>query len=272
MIKIETDTGWWLIRHQDHAQLAGKFARHWRNDHFAPPEPFEAVLQAICHHDDAWAERDASPKLTAAGQPSAFSKELVGTYDAFEEVDLFSDLKARAMATDTIAEKSPYAAMIVSMHSVNLLTEQSNLQRLDDEAREFHSTFIQDQMDRQEELGRMAARNPRLAPYCEHFHRQRAFEFFQCCDSLSLAVCVRYASEIRLRHPQPMKDGSRTDIFCAPLGDNTYQLSPNPMDQNSLAFSIPAKFVSGKQFASIEEFRSTYEQAESAELEIHIVS
>ena len=34
MLRLETETGWWLVTHVDHAHLAGAFAEKWGNDLF----------------------------------------------------------------------------------------------------------------------------------------------------------------------------------------------------------------------------------------------
>ena len=85
---METETGWWLITHPDHARLAGAFAAAWGNEQFRKPEPRDRVLYGISTHDDGWADRDKHPSITREGKPSAFSTELVGKYSAFEEIDL----------------------------------------------------------------------------------------------------------------------------------------------------------------------------------------
>jgi hypothetical protein len=101
--RIETDTGWILVEHPEHARLAGRFAAHWGNAEFAPGAEGKDVLTAVARHDDAWASRDAEPFLTREGRPSAFSRELVGKYSAFEEIDLADYLAVRGRA----ARRSP---------------------------------------------------------------------------------------------------------------------------------------------------------------------
>ena len=98
MLRLETETGWWLVTHPDHARLAGAVAEHWGNDLFAPPEPRQHVLLGIHAHDDGWAVRDAKPSVTKQGKPAAFSVELVGKYSAFEEIDLQDYLNVRERA------------------------------------------------------------------------------------------------------------------------------------------------------------------------------
>ena len=78
MLRMESETGWWLITHRDHARLAGAFAEAWGNALFRRPEPRARVLHGIASHDDGWVARDAQPVITREGKPSAFSTELVG--------------------------------------------------------------------------------------------------------------------------------------------------------------------------------------------------
>ncbi len=110
MLRMESETGWWLIKHPDHAELAGAFAAAWGNAQFRKPEPRQRVLLGIARHDDGWAARDAHPVITRQGKPSAFSIELVGKYSAFEEIDIEDYLAVRDRAVRIIAEKDPYAA------------------------------------------------------------------------------------------------------------------------------------------------------------------
>src|SRR6267143_976846 len=126
MLRLETETGWWLVTHPDHARLAGAFAERWGNDRFLPPEPRVNVLRGIARHDDGWIARDASPQITRQGKPSAFSVELVGKYSGFEEIDLADYLAVRDSAVREIAAQDPYAALLISMHTYNLLHERSD--------------------------------------------------------------------------------------------------------------------------------------------------
>src|ERR1700691_4350597 len=126
MLRLETETGWWLITHPDHARLAGAFAEHWGNERFLAPEPRANVLKGIAQHDDGWAARDATPQITREGKPSAFSVVLVGKYSAFEEIDLADYLAVRDRAVRLIAEADAYAAILISMHTYSLLSEHAD--------------------------------------------------------------------------------------------------------------------------------------------------
>ncbi|MBV8673150.1 MAG: DUF3891 family protein, partial [Acidobacteriaceae bacterium] len=51
MLRFETETGYWLITHVDHAHLAGEFAASWGNERFRAPEPRAHVVKGISRHD-----------------------------------------------------------------------------------------------------------------------------------------------------------------------------------------------------------------------------
>lgn len=270
MIRIKDNGGWTLIAHPDHARLAGDFARVWRNPDFSPPEPLADVLTAVTHHDDAWIRRDAQPFVTREGRPSAFSHELVGTYSAFEEIDLADYLNVRGEATESVARRNAYAAIVVSMHTVDLLTAQADLSKLSAGDLALHGEFVAGQRRRQRELAASCesdGRNADVAPE----KLQRAFEFLQACDSLSLIACVRYPRTIPLRHTHPRSDGTRTAIQCEPLGNDTYRLSPYPFEQDKIEFRIPCRQVPGETFASLESFRGAWAAAAPAMMTIKIV-
>src|SRR5882757_910032 len=58
-----------VIRQTDHAVLSGFFARHWGNDEFTRPEPFESFCLAAGEHDNGWREWELLPGI----DPSTFT-------------------------------------------------------------------------------------------------------------------------------------------------------------------------------------------------------
>src|SRR3984957_10613596 len=162
MLRLQSETGWWLVTHVDHAHLAGAFAAQWGNTMFLKPEPRERVLRGVDTHDDGWAARDQQPQITRQGKPSAFSVELVGKYSAFEEIDLTDYLAVRDRAARLIAAEDSYAALLISMHTYSLLADHadrstiapSELPRLDQ--------FLEQQKSFQQSLLRQIAADPRF--------------------------------------------------------------------------------------------------------------
>jgi len=271
MIRIETDSGWTLVEHREHARLAGRIAAHWGNAEFAGPEPRADVLTAVTRHDDAWAARDAVPFLTREGRPGAFSTELVGKYSAFEEIDLADYLAVRGRAAEAVAADNPYAAVVISMHTLDLLTAQADLRGLSEADRELHRVFIEGQLRRQAELigmlGRAQGAGGDLAPA----GLRRAFEFLQACDILSLAICVRFPGPISLRHRHPRRDGTLAELICVPLGNDTYRISPYPFDRDELLFEAPCREIPGKIFADEAALRAAYAAAPVGRLRVKIL-
>lgn len=271
MIRIETDSGWILVEHLEHARLAGRFAVHWGNEDFPSPEPRAGIMTAVARHDDAWAARDHVPFLTQEGKPSAFSRELVGRYSAFEEIDFEDYLAVRGRAAEVVAADNPYAAVVISMHTVSLLTTQADLSDLGARELELHRAFVENQRRLQAELIAMLSRDPAQAKAVEPGPLLRAFEFLQACDSFSLGVCARYPSAKSLRHAHPHRDGGMVEVTCTPLGDDAYRLSPYPLDRDTLILDLPCRTVPGRTFQDQESFRSAYAAAPLGHMKVRIV-
>lgn len=271
MLRQETENGWILITHQDHARLAGAFSDHWGNAGFDRPEPFASVREAVRRHDDSWAERDANPEVTSAGQPSAFTRELVGTYDAFEEIDLESYLKVRGRATELVAEEDAYAAILVSMHTVNLLTEQADPTGLTGEEQALLSAFVEGQRRRQRELVDSLLRLGAPEEWLLTRTLRRGFEFLQACDSLSLITCVHYPERLALRHRHGGHATEPVRIYCEARSQGVYVLDPWPFHgPGPLHFSVPAKEVAGRVFSDTPSFRKAYAAGVAVVVEIEL--
>jgi hypothetical protein len=256
MVRIELDDGWMLLNHQDHARLAAMFADYWGNDVFTKLDPFPLIREGIARHDDAWVERDALPEITPEGFPSAFSKELVGSYDAFEEIDFEAYLRVRGNATEAVAATHPYSAVLISKHTENLLTEQVDIDSLSEEQKGQLDVFIENQRSRQKQLIENSVKTESAGAYVSREHLNSAFRFLQACDSLSLIVCVRFPNPIALRHEHATANGELKQVMCYPMGADRYQLDPYPFSESGLEFEVPFVEIQGKHFDTIEAFRA----------------
>src|SRR5580692_3479151 len=193
MLRMESETGWWLITHPDHARLAGEFADAWGNVQFRSPAPRERVLKGIARHDDGWTDRDAHPSITRQGKPSAFSTELVGKYSAFEEIDLEDYLAVRDRAVRIIAEEDAYAGLLISMHTYNLLTAHADRTTITVEGLLLLDGFLERQRAYQEELRVRIAADASLTEAEKSESRvMEHFRLLQACDNLSLLTCVAF--------------------------------------------------------------------------------
>ena len=152
---------------------------------------------------------------------------------------------------------NPYAAALISMHTIDLLTRQADLSGLTESDRAVHRKFIDGQRRRQAELiGLAGGRVPADAVTPQRL--LRAFEFLQACDSLSLAVCVRFPRPIALQHRHPRWDGTSAALRCIPLGNDSYRVEPFPFNTDLLRLEVPCREVPKGKFSNEAEFRAAY--------------
>jgi hypothetical protein len=269
MLRIESESGWWLITHVDHARLAGAFAEAWGNTQFRKPEPRARVLHAIAHHDDGWMDRDAHPTVTREGKPSAFSTELVGKYTAFEEMDLEEYLEVRERAVKIIAELDAYAGLLVSMHTYSLLTDHADPSTITRRNLLLLDSFLLRQRGYQSELdARIAADRTLTAEEKSGDRIVEHFRLLQACDNLSLLACVAFSRPAQLLHPLPLSDGTAREVNVTPVAERHFQLTPWPFTQKDLVFMIPARHVERKFFATSEQLERAFEQAKVKTLKV----
>jgi hypothetical protein len=271
MLRLETETGYWLVTHVDHANLAGAFAASWGNELFRAPEPRAHVLKGISRHDDGWRERDAQPQITRQGRPSAFSVELVGKYSAFEEIDLADYLAVRDRAVRLMAEEDPYAAMLVSMHTYNLLSERADRSTIAPALLPLLDDFLAQQQALQHSLReRIAADASFTSEQAGDVAIRDHFRLLQATDNLSLLACVDYRQPATLLHPLPLNDGGYRPVAVQSVGERRFKLDPYPLAEPLLTFTISARHVDGKVFDGREELRERFAAAEPVQLEITI--
>ena len=234
MLRMESETGWWLITHPDHAHLAGDFAAAWGNAQFRKPEPRVRVLKGIAATttDGRHAMRILS--ITRQGKPSAFSAELVGKYSAFEEIDLAEYLSVRDRAVRIIADDDPYAGLLVSMHTYNLLTAHADRLTIAPDGLSLLDGFLHQQRVFQRRLKAAIAADTSLTRMDKT--KQTILEHFrllQACDNLSLLACVAFASPAHLLHPLPLNDGGVAEVKVIPIEPRRFRLEPWPFAERN---------------------------------------
>jgi hypothetical protein len=251
MLRLQTEDGWWLVTHPDHAQLAGQFAAAWGNAMFAKPVPHGHVLRGIYAHDDGWTARDAEPMVTREGRPAAFSSELVGTYSAFEEIDLKAYLAVRREAVQRVAQQDAYAAILISMHTHNLLSARADRSTIRAEDLRWLDAFLVEQSTLQRALReRLLAEGEVAAEMLSVERLEENFRLLQACDNLSLLSCVDYDGAATLLWPLCLTDGGAREVRVERVGERRFRLSPYPFAEPERVFSLRARFVAGKTFAS----------------------
>jgi hypothetical protein len=273
MLRMESETGWWLTTHPDHARLAGAFAAAWGNHAFRRPEPRARVLYGISTHDDGWTVRDAHPSITRQGKPSAFSTELVGKYSAFEEIDIADYLAVRERAVRSIAEKDPYAGLLIAMHTYNLLSEHADRSTIDAEGLALLDDFLARQRPYQIELIRAIAADETLTGEQKGEQTIRDhFRLLQACDNLSLLSCVAFDRTASLLHPLPLNNGGAAEIQVRSLGPRHFRLAPWPFAEKELSFHFPARHVTGHAFESSAKLDEAFHAADVKALTVTLTA
>jgi Protein of unknown function (DUF3891) len=271
MLRLATDTGWWLVTHPDHARLAGAFATRWGNSLFAAPEPRSHVMAGIAMHDDGWAMRDAAPQITREGLPSAFSSELVGKYSAFEEIDLVDYLAVRERAVALVAAQDPYAALLVSLHTYNLLTDRADRATIATIQLPLLDAFLERQRQLQQDLHARISADATLTTEQTAWPRiQDHFRLLQATDNLSLLACVDYKKDATLLHPLPLRGAGHTQIAVTSVGMRHFKLEPYPFQELEITFEFPARYVEGRVFASATALQESYHTAPEETLTVTV--
>jgi hypothetical protein len=271
MLRMESETGWWLTTHQDHARLASAIAAAWGNEKFRRPEPRDRVLLGISSHNDGWTERDAHPAISRDGKPAASSVHMAGEHAAFEEIDILDYLTVRDKAVRAMAEKDPYAALLISMHTHNLLTEHTDRTAFASEGRVKLDDFLDDQRVHQGELRAAIAADASLSPTeKEEQTLLEHFRLLQACDHLSLLACVAFAPPANLLHPLPLNNGDTTMVKVLSSGTREFRLHPWPFSEDNLALKFPSRHVKGKFFLATADLEQAFQAAPIQELTVRL--
>ena len=252
MLRLATRDGWWLVTHPDHAHLAGDFATAWGNELFAAPEPRTHVLRGIYRHDDGWMARDAAPTITREGKPAAFSIELVGKYSAFEEIDLEDYLTVRRNAVLAMAEEDAYAAILISMHTHNLLSERADRSTIRPEQHPLLDSFLAAQQSLQGELRQRLLDTGAVQLDQLDDALVENFRLLQATDSLSLLSCVDFDRPATLMHPLRTSQCAQ-QVQVERVDERSFRLSPYPLREPVMRFALRARFVPGLRFKSSAE-------------------
>ena len=231
------------------------------------------MLEGIATHDDGWAARDAHPSITREGKPSAFSIELVGKYSAFEEIDLAEYLAVRDRAVRLIAEHDPYAGLLISLHTYNLLTEHADRSTIAPDGLALLDKFLEQQRIYQHSLRMEIAADVTLTPTQRSEHTiLEHFRLLQACDNLSLLACVAFSRPADLLHRLPLQDGGASEVKVWPQGPRRFRLDPWPFAESELTFGFPARHVAGKLFKSSHELEYAFNHAREEELTVTLLA
>ncbi len=239
MIVNLTKDGWETIYHRAHALLAAQLGGHWRRTD--APARFYETLAAIAHHDDLEREWEGN-QLTKAGAPLDFT---------LGDVELEVSLAKTKHHLDEARYRGRWVSMLTSMHICYL--NQANR-----DASKNWSDFLDEQLKCQaqwrKELG------------ITKDDAERAYQFMQWCDRLSLILTQRQVPEdgraLEITHGI---DDCRYDLRCLQNGELTVE--PWPFQEDKFAVNVESAHLTKLKYDSDEELVATLKQAPISNLE-----
>ena len=170
-----------------------------------------------------------------------------------------------------IAERDPYAGLLIAMHTYNLLTAHADRSTIDARGLTLLDAFLERQREYQTTLlvdiaedASLTARESAWDTIEEHFR------LLQACDNLSLLTCVAFDKRATLLHPLPLNDGGVAEVQVEPLGPRHFRLDPWPFLERDLEFTFPARHVLGDLFSGSEELERAFSLAPVEELRVSL--
>jgi hypothetical protein len=276
MIRREVGNEFFLITQDDHAKLAGELARHFGNDRFARPAPWQDVIDGVSLHDAGWPIHDDAPTLNSSGLP----------LDVFESTRPLA-FRIWHTSADRAISAGAYADLLVSLHNLSLSViattqpagnhEKFDMSKMTEqfELNKFQHREIERQEKLRKELGMSTDRPLKFGlafAGTDAAEDQLLFNFrlLQAMDMCSLSLCCTAP-------PSP-----RTNDVMTRVGGNAIQLSlkrernnllvnPWPFEMEKIVVEIPFKRVRAERFASEEAFRAKYSAAPRELIETKVV-
>ncbi len=236
MIVKPTDTGWEVIYHRAHAQLAAQMAGQWRRKE-SPPRIYE-TLAAISHHDDLEREWEGN-HLTEGGAPMDFT--------LCKETSL---PKLRELTTNALY-RGRWVALLISMHMSRL---NESKQGESPEMDEFLNEQLENQQRWREELG------------ITKEYVDSAYAYMQWCDRLSLILCQHeLPADQRWLEISEGPDGKRYDI--KEMADGCLTVQPWCFEDDRFTVNVEACALSQVTFKDNETLTEALKTASIKVLE-----
>jgi hypothetical protein len=133
------------ITQADHAVMCAEFADAWGSATFGEVPRSEEVRLAAEQHELGWAELDATPPLDPA----------TGLPFTVRDLPFQRYVRGQVAGPRALAERSPYAALVASLHHVSLYRPPRHLGALRSEGRVLRS-FFADSLRMQAQLAEQA--------------------------------------------------------------------------------------------------------------------
>lgn len=232
MICRELKEAWIMIEQHQHGLIAGKFANAFNSKLFLESKRKDEAIYAIYEHDRGWIDLDDSPFLnTSEGTPYTFMDFPIAVKLAFYSKGL-----------EEVQAKSPYAAMLCSLHFERLLVQA-------DIEHPAFTKYMEQERQRRDHIQKELGITDVVTEGELIFHSW----VLQFCDDLSLYLCLNEpGSDKEHEHPW-WRDGFTVSenfdftgggmIQANWIDSNKVKLTPFPFE-SSFFIELPYRSVS----------------------------
>jgi Protein of unknown function (DUF3891) len=249
IVRERADGSLILIAQTDHAKLSGQCAAHWGNEHFARPQPYEAVVRAAMFHDSGWYDYEASPSIAPdTGKPLNFMQVTWGR----------PQRRAFEWAIDWMTRIDPYSGLLLSKHRTGLQRgrygkmlqpKMFNTQNLPEDNEDF--------LVRNEAAQAVSLRNYDEGAFWTNYQLLQAFDF------ISLFLCNKDVVDDVIE-PVPTSYGGTSPpvkLALTTIEGTTVAVDPFPFDVNPLRVQLIRRHIAPGVFADPAAFREAYFKA-----------
>jgi hypothetical protein len=242
-----------VIRQTDHAFLAGFFAREWGNERFSKPQPNVSFCLAAAEHDNGWGEWELRPQLDPKTQlPYSFMSIPTATHIALYQKGI-----------ERLVKVDHYAGLLASMHASGLYDRARatmpgfSAKYVKAEESRLADEFVQQLRLQQLRLKVDLRANLATKPFMEEPLVNANTALLEVLDRLSLHFCLNPQEDATIDGAPVNDRGEEADLDLHSEGGDVIAISPYPFRREPLAFSIMARRVPKKVYASDLDFQNT---------------
>jgi hypothetical protein len=232
----------------EHAALAGQFARAFGNRVFEPVQPRDIVLQVVDNHDKGWAAWDAAPRTDPA---SGLPYNLLDT--PIEDI-----VKTSTASPDFNECRHPYGGLLSSMHSWGLyngrygMSDKVLIDRISPQLRHLVVHMLEAEVCRQKRLKAELSSDPATAGWIEERRLFQNYKQLQFFDTLALYFNRTHEAargKERFAHV-PMSACEDATVAIEPTAPATYAIRPNPFNSSPAQFRFCGRYIEPRECGS----------------------
>jgi hypothetical protein len=247
IVRNQSDGSVVMITQNDHAKLAGLFAAHWGNAHFARPQPFASAVRAAQYHDTGWFRYETDPRFDPA----------TGTTPTYQQVPNDAEqLAAYQWAVDMLAGVDTYTGILVSKHRTGLWQSRYSVMTSPPPGPpRTLSAEVQDFIARNE------AWQTRAAASADAQELAINYNLLQVWDLMSLYICSNEQLKDCTIAPTPTgyADGGKgVAMKLVPTEPGRISAAPYPFDRASLEVGVVFRQLQRGDLRDRDTFRAAY--------------